>query len=105
MAKRTAKMTPSRAAGRTVTTSGVVTGAQLRAARAFLKLSQRQLSSLSKVSNLTIVRMEATDGAVTRRARLVASIIAALSSKGIRFLRSNGFSEGILFIRRRRRRA
>ena len=102
MSKRSAKLTRSRSVGRTVASGGDITGAQIRAARALLRLSQKGLSALSNVSNLTIVRMEATEGAVTRRANLVASIVAALSRQGIRFVRSDSLGEGALLKRRRR---
>lgn len=72
-----------------------VTGAQLRAARALLKMSQRDLSRLSRVSSLTIVRMEATNGPVERRAKLVALIVSTLTRKGIEFLSSKRFGMGV----------
>ena len=103
MSKRIAKL-PLRFAVQNEAYSGLITGGQLRAARAFLKLSQKELSALSKVSNLTIVRMEATEGAVTRRAKLLASIVAILSRRGIRFFSSGRFGEGVLLEHRRRRR-
>jgi transcriptional regulator with XRE-family HTH domain len=72
-----------------------VTGAQIRAARALLKLSQRELSRLSRVSSLTIVRIEASDGPATRRAGLVAAIVAALSRQGIEFVSAKGIGIGV----------
>ena len=72
-----------------------VTGAQIRAARAFLHLSQRELSKLSKVSHLTIVRMEAANGPVRRRADLVAAVLKILSRKGIQFFASQRFGQGV----------
>ena len=62
-----------------------ITGAQLRAARAFLKLSQRELSTLSKVSQLTIVRMESRDGLIKQRPAVVLAVLRVLRSRGIRF--------------------
>ena len=76
-----------------------ITGAQLRAARALLDMSQRQLSRLARVSSLTIVRMEAGNGPVTRRASLVASILKVLTERGIRFIRSNAKGEGVILHR------
>ncbi len=78
---------------------GAITGAQLRAARAFLDMSQRQLSRLAHVSSLTIVRMEAGNGPVTRRASLVASILKVLTERGIRFIRPDAKAEGVMLHR------
>ena len=72
-----------------------VTGAEIRAARALLKLSQKDLSRLSKVSCLTIVRIEAADGPVERRAKLVRSIISVLSRRGVEFLSSRRLGIGV----------
>jgi transcriptional regulator with XRE-family HTH domain len=101
---RLGKPTKARRAERAARAGSKVTGAQLRAARAFLKLSQRQLSDLSRVSSLTIVRMEATEGLVMRRAKLVDSIVAALSRRGIRFLPAGGGYEGVVLERSRPKR-
>ncbi len=62
-------------------------------------MSQRQLSRLANVSSLTIVRMEAGNGPVTRRASLVASILKVLTERGIRFIRLNSKSEGVVLHR------
>ncbi len=75
--------------------SAAVTGAEIRAARALLKLSQWDLSRLSKVSCLTIVRIEAADGPVTRRPNLVGSIVSALSRKGVEFLSARHLGVGV----------
>lgn len=72
-----------------------VTGAEIRAARALLKLSQKDLSRLSSVSCLTIVRIEAADGPVRRRAKLVGSIVSVLSRRGVEFLSANRLGVGV----------
>ena len=96
---------PSRRTRRLPARFANVTGAQIRAARALLRLSQKELSRRSRVSNLTIVRMEATDGPVARRAALVASIVAVLSREGIEFLSSSRLGVGVrLRVRKRKRR-
>lgn len=84
--------------------AGAVTGRQIRAARALLRLSQRELSRLSSVSSLTIVRMEATDGPVRRRATLVDSIVSALTKRGIEFLSSPRSGVGVTLKPRRQSR-
>jgi len=84
--------------------TATITGAQLRAARALLRLSQKDLSRRSRVSNLTIVRMESTDGPVARRAALVASIVAVLTREGIEFLSSSRSGVGVRLRGRQRKR-
>ena len=86
---------PLRRTGRMPAHIATITGAQIRAARALLRLSQKDLSQRSRVSNLTIVRMESTDGPIAQRAVLVAAIVAALSREGIEFLSSNRLGVGV----------
>lgn len=78
-----------------------VTGAEIRAARALLKLSQRELSRLSSVSCLTIVRIEATNGPVRCRAKLIGSITSVLSRKGVEFLSPRHLGIGVRLKARR----
>ena len=96
---------PLRRTGRMPARHANVTGAQIRAARALLRLSQKDLSRRSRVSNLTIVRMESTDGPVARRAALVAAIVAVLSREGIEFLSSSRLGVGVRLRRRKRNRS
>ena len=101
MSKRLAKRTASRKTTLASASDVHVTGAQLRAARALLKISQRELSALSRVSNLTIVRMEATEGRIERRATLVAAIVMALARKGVQFLSPGRIGQGVLLRRQK----
>jgi hypothetical protein len=84
--------------------AGRITGRQIRAARALLRLSQKDLSRISSVSSLTIVRMEAVDGPVARRATIVDSIVSAFKRRGIEFLSSPHSGVGVTLKPRRRSR-
>jgi transcriptional regulator with XRE-family HTH domain len=64
----------------------MVTAAQLRAARALLGISQRQLAEASGVSVPTIRRMEASAGTVRANVDTLVKIIDALGALGIELI-------------------
>ncbi len=67
-----------------------LTGAQIRAARAFLDWSVRDLSERSGVSQSAISRAERRDGAPAMQARNLNALRAAFEMNGIEFLDSTG---------------
>jgi len=67
-----------------------ITGAQLRAARAFLGWSARDLAKRCGVSHSAIARAEKIDGPLSMQARNLNSIRGTLEKHGIEFLDSNG---------------
>jgi|HubBroStandDraft_2_1064218.scaffolds.fasta_scaffold883775_1 transcriptional regulator with XRE-family HTH domain len=71
----------------------VVTGGQIRAARALLNLSAEKLAKLTKLSRGTIQRMEMEGAQVT--AANSDRIVTALQDKGIIFIPSNGDGPGV----------
>jgi transcriptional regulator with XRE-family HTH domain len=73
----------------------MITGAQLRAARAMLKLEQTELAELSKVSLETVRRLERMDGLLLANVKTVSNLQNALEGEGIIFLPENGGSAGI----------
>ncbi len=67
-------------------------GAQLRAARALLKLEKAELSQLSCVSSATIRKMEEPDGPFEARTSTARALEGVLVARGIIFL--NGDEPG-----------
>ena len=89
----------------------MLTGEQLRAARAMLKLEQGELSELAEVSVETIKRLERIDGPLSANSMTLRSLQAVLEHEGAIFLPENGGLPGVRLrrdppanIRTRRRR-
>jgi len=87
-----------------------MTGEQLRAARAMLKLEQAELAELSSVSVETIKRLERIDGNLSANFRTIDSLRSVLEAEGVLFLPENGGLPGVRLrrdppanIRRRKR--
>ena len=72
-----------------------VTSEQIRAARALLRWEQKDLAEASKVSLLSIKRLEIQPGALAAQDRTVAAIRAALESSGVIFVDDNGEGAGV----------
>ena len=72
----------------------MLTSEQIRAARAMLRIEQRELAERSGVSLETIKRIERTPGVVSAYASTVAAIQSALESAGIEFIPENGGGPG-----------
>ena len=70
----------------------MITGPQLRAARAFLGVDQRKLAELSGLSLPTIQRMEASDGVVRGNVDSLMKLVAALDAAGIELITDNATS-------------
>lgn len=64
----------------------MITGAQLRAARALLGIDQRKLAELSDLSLPTIQRMEASDGVVRGNVDSLMKLTTALQAAGIELI-------------------
>ena len=61
-------------------------GAQLRAARALLKMEKEQLARLSGVSSATILRLEQRDGLLDARTSTLRALEAVLVKGGVELL-------------------
>jgi predicted transcriptional regulator len=72
----------------------MLTSEQIRAARAMLRIEQRELAERSGVSLETIKRIERTPGVVSAYTSTVAAIQAALEDAGIEFIPENGGGPG-----------
>lgn len=81
----------------------MITGPQMRAARALLGIDQRELARLSGVSLPTIQRMEGSDGVVRGVIDTLTKVVAALERAGIELLAENapsrGAGRGVRFVR------
>jgi transcriptional regulator with XRE-family HTH domain len=66
--------------------TGMITAAQLRAARAMLRIDQRTLAELSDLSLPTIQRMEASDGVVRGNVDSLMKLVGALQAAGIELI-------------------
>jgi transcriptional regulator with XRE-family HTH domain len=64
----------------------MITGAQIRAARALLGIDQRELAQRSGLSLPTIQRMEASDGVVRSNVDSLMKLIDALAANGIELI-------------------
>ncbi len=64
----------------------MVTAEQLRAARAMLRLSQRQLADMAHISTSAIRRMERTSGDLPYSKEIILVVQSALEAAGIRFI-------------------
>lgn len=67
----------------------MITGAQMRAARALIAIDQRKLAELSGLSLPTIQRMEASDGLVRGNVDSLMKLVGALESAGIELIGDN----------------
>lgn len=63
----------------------MVSGAQIRAARALLGISAAELAQISGVGHRTLQRFEAAEGIPDGRTAVLQQLISALESKGIVF--------------------
>lgn len=63
-----------------------VTGSQIRAARALLGLSAKELAKLADVGWATVQRFEATDGVPKSISGTLDRVVGALEAQGIEFL-------------------
>jgi transcriptional regulator with XRE-family HTH domain len=72
----------------------MITGAQMKAARALLGIDQRHMAGLSGLSLPTVQRMEASDGVVRGNVDSLMKLVAALEQAGIELIGENSESTG-----------
>jgi len=65
---------------------GMISAAQLRAARALLGIDQRQLAELSALSVPTIQRMEASEDVIRGNVDSLMKLVGALDAAGIELI-------------------
>lgn len=72
----------------------MITAPQLRAARALLKLDQRQLAALAGLSVPTIQRMESSDNLIRGNVDSLMKVVGALTAAGVELLADDAASAG-----------
>ena len=72
----------------------MITGAQMRAARALLGIDQRELAQRSGLSLPTIQRMESSDGVIRGNVDSLMKLINALDTAGLELIGEGMLSEG-----------
>jgi transcriptional regulator with XRE-family HTH domain len=72
----------------------MITGLQMRAARALLGFDQRQLAQAASLSLPTIQRMEASDGVVRGNVDSLMKLVDALAANGIELIGEGAASGG-----------
>jgi transcriptional regulator with XRE-family HTH domain len=72
----------------------MITGTQMRAARALLGFDQRELAKASGLSLPTIQRMESSDGVVRGNVDSLMKLVDALSANGIELIGDGAASSG-----------
>lgn len=72
----------------------MISGAQMRAARALLGVDQRRLAELSGLSVPTIQRMEASPGTVRGNVDSLAKVVAAIEAAGVELIGEGAPSQG-----------
>lgn len=73
----------------------MITGAQIRAARAIVRWTVDDLAKAARVGVMTVRRAEAVDGEPSLLANNASAIRAALESAGIEFLDGPGGGAGV----------
>jgi hypothetical protein len=73
----------------------MITGGQIRAARAFLKLTAEQVASRAKLGVAIVRRAELVDGEPPIAAANAAAIQSALEAAGIEFVGAFGDAPGV----------
>jgi transcriptional regulator with XRE-family HTH domain len=72
----------------------MITAAQLRAARALLRIDQRELAQRCGLSLPTIQRMEASEGVVRCNVDSLMKLIGTLANNGIELIGEGASSSG-----------
>ncbi len=73
----------------------MITGSQIRAARAIVRWSVEELAKIANVGVMTVRRAEAVDGSTTMLPNNAAAIRAALELAGVIFVEENGEGPGV----------
>jgi len=72
----------------------MITGCQLRAARALLNLDRKQLADLSGLSLPTIQRMESAEDVVGGKVESLMKVVETLESLGVELINDDKLSQG-----------
>jgi transcriptional regulator with XRE-family HTH domain len=80
----------------------VITGAQLRAARALLKWSAKETADRAGVALTTVQRLEQEDGLPSGRTQTLFEIQRTLEAAGVEFIGTPEDGPGVRLVRRMR---
>ena len=72
----------------------MISAAQLKAARALLRMDQKALAEASGLSLPTIQRMEASDGTIRGNVDSLMKLVSALAAAGIELISDDAVSSG-----------
>jgi predicted transcriptional regulator len=72
-----------------------LTPAQLRAARALIDITAKELAELSRVSLATIRRAEGVTGPTNLTAANAETLVRSLERRGVEFISENGGGPGV----------
>ncbi|MDZ3824661.1 MAG: helix-turn-helix transcriptional regulator [Pseudoxanthomonas sp.] len=73
----------------------MITGAQIRMARGYLRWSAKELAEKSGVAESTVKRMELEDGFPAARGSNIQAVYEALCEAGVIFIPENGGGPGV----------
>jgi transcriptional regulator with XRE-family HTH domain len=73
----------------------MLTGEQIRAARALARMEQAQLASAAELSLPTIKRLEKTKGAISANISTESALRRTFDSVGVIFIDANGGGPGV----------
>jgi transcriptional regulator with XRE-family HTH domain len=73
----------------------LLTSEQIRAARAMLRLEQRELAEAAGVSVETVKRLEKMTGEVSAYSTTLSALQKALEAAGVEFIAENGGGPGV----------
>ena len=73
----------------------LITGVQLRAARALLRMDQEPLAAASGISAATIRKLENSEGRLDGRLSTIRALQHALEEAGVEFIPGNGSGPGV----------
>lgn len=73
----------------------MITGSQIRAGRALVRITAQELSQRAKVGAATVRRAETEDGTPNTTAANLLAIRTALESAGVEFIDENGGGAGV----------
>lgn len=77
----------------------MITGAQIRGARAMLRWSGKELAERCGVSYPALQRAEAVDDLPNMQARNLSAIRASLEAAGVEFIAENGGGPGVRLLK------
>ncbi len=83
----------------------IVTGEQLRGARAMVRIEQSDLAARSGLSVDTIKRLERTEGPISANVATMSAVVTALEAAGVEFIAENGGGPGVRLRKRAKARA